>query len=160
MLFIAQLEVLLWHCINCESSIFIMLLITASKNVCVEVYEYRTCFGKTSPCLLDDSRRFLTCIWLIAAEIIIFLYIWYEVRLVIKNTSFSFVIRTMEDLLKLDYFNLVREKLEGISSLKSFCRLKTVWFCLFVCFWGGGEGIFCLHLSIASLVDLLSASPV
>ena len=143
MLFIAQLEVLLWHCINCESSIFIMLLITASKNVCVEAYEYRTCFGKTSPCLLDDSRRFLTCIWLLAAEIIIFLYIWYEVRLVIKlKTSFSFVIRTMEDLLKLDYFNLVREKLEGISSLKSFCRLKTVWFCLFVCFKGGRKGDF------------------
>ena len=45
----------------------------------------------------------------------------------------------MEDLLKLDYFNLVREKLEGISSLKSFCRLKTVCFCLFVCFKGGGR---------------------
>lgn len=132
MLFIAQLEVLLWHCINCESSILIMLLITA----------YRTCFGKTSPCLLDDSRRFLTCIWLLAAEIIIFLYIWYEVRLVIKKTSFSFVIRTIEDLLKLDYFNLVREKLEGISSLKSFCRLKTVWFCLFVCFKGRRRGDF------------------
>lgn len=32
----------------------------------------------------------------------------------------------MEDLLKLDYFNLVHQKLEGISSLKSFCQLKTV----------------------------------
>ena len=84
MLFIAQLEVLLWYCINCESSIFIMLLITTSKNVCVEVYEYRACFGKTRPCLLDDSRRFLTCIWLLDTEIIIFFVRFNEVRLVIK----------------------------------------------------------------------------
>ena len=68
----------------------------------------------------------------------------------------------MEDLLKLDYFNFVHEKLEG-KFAKIFLPIKNR-LILFVCFFvlggGSGEGIFCLHLSIASLVDVLSASPV
>ena len=71
----------------------------------------------------------------------------------------------MEDLLKLDYFNLVHEKLER-KFAKIFLPIKNsliLFVCLFVCLFlggGSGEGIFCLHLSIASLVDFLSASPV
>ena len=139
MLFIAQLEVLLWYCINCESSIFIMLLITTSKNVCVEVYEYRACFGKTRPCFLDDSRRFLTCIWLLDTEIIIFFV--HLIRSTTRNKKkFIFLCYIkMEDLLKLDYFNLVHEKLEG-KFTKIFLPIKNrliLFVCLFVL--GGGR---------------------
>ena len=56
----------------------------------------------------------------------------------------------MEDLLKLDYFNLVHEKLEG-KFAKIFLPIQNsliLFVCLFACFFfgggGGGEGIFFL----------------
>ena len=50
----------------------------------------------------------------------------------------------MEDLLKLDYFNLVHEKLEG-KFAKIFLPIQNsliLFVCLFVCFGGGRRGDF------------------